>query len=113
MNHTRTSWLLLATGILAIAALGGVVLQPTAPVAAQTSASYNLEWHAIGGGGQAVSSASYRVNGTVGQAVTSPRPPQPQYPASAHFVINQGYWFGDGLTIRWPVYLPLVTRNHP
>ena len=113
MNRTRTRWLLLAAGLLAVATIGGVILRPTAPVAAQTSPNYNLEWHVIGGGGQAVSSASYRVNGTVGQAVTSPHPPQPQYQASAHFVISQGYWFGDGITIRWPAYLPLVTRNHP
>jgi hypothetical protein len=96
-------------GRMALAlALAALLLIPVAgAVVAQSSASYNLEWHVIGGG-EPVSSASYTVNSTIGQAAGSP-----SYPASSHYAVSGGYWFGDGITIRYPIYLPIVVRAHP
>jgi hypothetical protein len=70
---------------------------------AQTSAGFNLEWHAIGSGGGEASSANYRVNGTVGQGIASP-----PSAISAAFVVSSGYWFAGRGTI---IYLPLILRN--
>lgn len=72
---------------------------------AQTSASFNLEWHVIGGGGQPLSSAHYMVNSTAGQGVASP-----PYSLSASYVVCAGYWCSPALTID--VFLPLVLRNY-
>ena len=76
------------------------------PVLAQTSASYNLEWHVIGGGGQPVSSANYLVNSTAGQGAAS----QP-YSVSDNYVVCAGYWCGGALTVD--LFLPLALRNYP
>jgi hypothetical protein len=74
---------------------------------AQTSASYNLEWHVIGGGGQPVTSTHYMVNSTAGQGAASP-----PYSFSGNYVVSGGYWFGAGPTIS-NLYLPLVLKNFP
>jgi hypothetical protein len=71
---------------------------------AQTSAHYNLEWHVIAGGGEPVSSAHYRVNGTVGQGVASP-----PLITSANYRLSAGYWFRGIVPLR--LYLPLVMRS--
>jgi hypothetical protein len=84
--------------------LGGLILGSA--VLAQTSPSFNLEWHVIGGGGQPASSAHYAVNSTAGQGAASP-----PLSASAHYVVSGGYWYSAG-GMR-AVYLPLVLRNAP
>jgi len=71
------------------------------PALAQTSPSYDLEWHVIGGGGQPVSSASYAVNSTAGQGAASP-----PYSASASYAVSGGYWF----TPVYGIYLPIVLK---
>jgi hypothetical protein len=73
------------------------------PAGAQTSINYNLEWHVIGGGGQPVSSASYAVNSTAGQAAASP-----PISTSASYVVSGGYWFSP----PYGVYLPVVLRSY-
>jgi hypothetical protein len=73
---------------------------------AQTSASFNLEWNVIGGGGQPVSSANYMVNSTVGQGAASP-----PTSASANYVVCAGYWCGNFLTLD--LFLPLGLKNYP
>jgi hypothetical protein len=70
---------------------------------AQTSASYNLEWHVIGGGGQPVASTHYAVNSTAGQGAASP-----PYSASANYVVSGGYWF----KITYASYLPLIFKSY-
>lgn len=94
--------IVIASGLLVVSlvvTLGGAAL-------AQTSASYNLEWNVIGGGGQEVSSANYLVNSTAGQGVASP-----PYSLSASYVVCVGYWCGDFLTIDF--FLPVVLRSYP
>jgi hypothetical protein len=96
MRHDRRKVGAALAGLLLLLVGGAVTL-------AQTSAGFNLEWHVIGSGGGASSSASYHVNGTIGQSIAS----QPAS-ASANFVVGSGYWFVDtGTTI----YLPTVLRN--
>jgi hypothetical protein len=73
---------------------------------AQTSANYNLEWHVIGGGGRAVSSANYIVNSTAGQGVASP-----PYSLSGSYVVCAGYWCSEALTMD--LFLPLMLKNYP
>jgi len=81
-----------------LVALGGA--------SAQTSVSYNLEWHVIGGGGQPASSANYVVNSTAGQGAASP-----PYSVSASYAVCAGYWCGGALTVD--LFLPLGLRNYP
>jgi len=74
-----------------------------AAVLAQSSANFDISWHVIGNGGGEASSASYQVNGTIGQGVTS----QPSAD-SANFTVNSGYWaVGAGTAI----YLPLIISD--
>jgi len=85
--------------LLAAVAIGGSAL-------AQTSPSYNLEWHVIGGGGQPASSASYAVNSTAGQGAAS----QP-YSISPSYVVSGGYWFGEGFSpLIYLIHLPVVLK---
>jgi len=96
MRHDRlTARVALAAVMLLV--VGGAV------AVAQTSARFNLEWHVVGSGGGESSSASYHVNGTIGQSIAS----QPAA-ESASFVVSSGYWFVDtGTTI----YLPTILRG--
>ena len=97
MKHSKAPLLLVLVAV-ALAA-GSVAL-------AQTSASYNLEWNVIGGGGQPVNSAHYAVNSTAGQGAASP----PQS-SSTHYAVSGGYWSaGPVLPV---LYLPLVLFNAP
>jgi hypothetical protein len=56
----------------------------TGTVSAQTSASYDLHWNVIGGGGGGGSSASYQLQGTVGQ-ITG-------IATSSSYTLSAGYW---------------------
>jgi len=86
--------------LLAAALIGGAAW-------AQTSPSYNLEWHVIGGGGQPVSSASYAVNSTAGQGAAS----QP-YSISPSYVVSGGYWYGEGFSpLIYFIHLPVVLKS--
>ncbi len=101
MNR-KGAFLLVALAVLvAVMAAGGATL-------AQTSASYNLEWHVIGGGGQPISSAHYVVNSTAGQDAASP-----PVSFSSDYVVSGGYWFGEGAGTIESVHLPVVLRNYP
>lgn len=90
------------TGFLALGVLL-LLLTVGAGVTAQTSAGFDLEWHVIGGGGRESTSASYHINGTIGQSIAS----QPMT-GSAHFTISSGYWFADG---GRTIYLPAILKN--
>ncbi len=81
--------------LLLLLTLGAVVL-------AQTSANFNLEWHVVSGGGGQSSSASYRVEGSIGQGIASP-----PTAVSANFAVSSGYWAG---VTDFRVYLPVVVR---
>ena len=91
----RKSLLLVAVGVLLMLTVGVTVL-------AQSSASFNLNWHVIGNGGGESGSAHYRVNGTFGQYAAAP-----PASSSASFNVSGGYWFNAENRI----YLPLILRN--
>jgi hypothetical protein len=71
------------------------------PILAQFSPNYNLEWHTLGGGGRPVSSASYKVNSTIGQGIASP--PNSQ---SMSYIISGGYW----IPAFYHIYIPLTHK---
>jgi hypothetical protein len=98
MKQKKQRVIILAVTVLLMLAFGAAVL-------AQTSTGFNLEWHVIGGGGNESSSAGYRVQGTIGQSVTSPLTS-----GSAGFVVSSGYWPG-ATPAGTTVYLPAVLRN--
>lgn len=89
-----------------IVAGGGVaaLLHSVTPAEAQTSASYNLEWHVIGAGGGPINSESFAVNSTAGQGAAGP-----PYSASANYRVSAGYWF----VANYRIFLPLVVRDSP
>ncbi len=100
MKRKEVLTALIVAGLLAVVVIGG-------PALAQTSPSYNLEWHVIGGGGQPVSSASYAVNSTAGQGAAS----QP-YSASPSYVVSGGYWFRSGNSpLVYFFHLPVVMKS--
>jgi hypothetical protein len=75
---------------------------------ASSSANYALRWRVIAGGGQRSTSGSYRVAGTVGQAVTGP-----PRSASASYRVGAGYWSRLDLAttpLGHRIYLPLIQR---
>jgi hypothetical protein len=81
-----------------VLAIPGAAAQPaTAPL----FPNYGLDWFAVAGGGATLTSASYSVSGTVGQAdaggLTGPV-----------YTLTGGFWSG-ALTPGW-IYLPLIQR---
>jgi len=48
---------------------------------------YNINWKVFGGGGGPIQSASYRLNSTIGQGLTSSS-------QSASYRLQSGYWAG-------------------
>jgi hypothetical protein len=75
---------------------GGVIL-------AQSSAQFNLERSVIGSGGGRSASASYRVEGTIGQSVASP-----PTAGSSNFTLSSGYWFAQ---TKMATYLPMIVKH--
>ena len=95
MRKNRPVVVLVVIGFLLVLAVGAAVL-------AQGSASFNLDWHVVGSGGGESASASYRVQGTIGQSMSGPPDA-----AGATYAMTSGYWvFGA----RRTVYLPTVAR---
>jgi len=91
--------LLSVVALLLLLTAGAVAL-------AQTAAGFDLVWNVIAGGGGRSSSADYRVEGTIGQAVAGP-------PAagSADFVIGSGFWFGVRGGAPTTLYVPVIYRT--
>ena len=71
------------------------------PATAPLPPNYGLDWFTVAGGGGTLSSASYSVSGTVGQAdagiLTGPV-----------YTLTGGFWSG-ALAPGW-IYLPLIRR---
>jgi hypothetical protein len=68
---------------------------------AQTSTNYNLTWHVVSSGGGKMDSATYAMEGTIGQVLA-------QRTESDNYALAAGYWYP--LIHRYTVYLPLVLR---
>jgi len=95
VKYNRPAIALAAVCLLVALAVGVAVL-------AQSSASFNLDWHVVGSGGGESTSAGYRVNGTVGQSAVGP-------PAAtgATYRVTGGYWVFD---VRRVIFLPAVGK---
>ena len=94
MKHNRLAIFLALSALLLLLAVGAVVL-------AQSSADFNLSKYVIGSGGGETNSASFRVNSTIGQGMTSL-----QVPTNANFTVQSGYWLGS-----YSVFLPAVVSQ--
>lgn len=83
-----------------------LVLVMATTVLAQSSASFDLSWHVTGSGGQESGSASYQLQGTLGQGTASP-----PTSGSASFMVSSGYWFANIGSTGTILYLPLILKN--
>jgi hypothetical protein len=96
MNKPLTLALLVA--LLCVLVLVGAAL-------AQSSTSYDLAWHVVGSGGVEMASATYVMEGTIGQVLV-------HQAGSDHYGLVGGYWYPFG-SDRYTVYLPLLLRTQP
>ena len=71
------------------------------PTTAPLPPNYGLDWFTVAGGGGTLSSASYTVSGTVGQADAGVL-------AGPVYTLTGGFWSG-ALAPGW-LYLPLIRR---
>ncbi len=75
------------------------------PVLAQVSASFDLSWHVIAGGGGSSSGAGHTLTGSVGQ-------PWAGSMVGGGQRLCSGFWCGGAAAQSYRVYLPLALRNH-
>jgi hypothetical protein len=108
MRTKRLSLVLtVAAGLLLLTC--ALALREALPAAAQTSASYDLTWNVVGGGGEPMASTHYVVRSTTGQPAASP-----PYSAGSGFVVSGGYWYGSGSpNVVYDIYLPLILDGYP
>jgi hypothetical protein len=85
----------LTTVLLCGLLLAGAVL-------AMESDNYAINWDVIGSGGEPSTSASFALNGTIGQGTVGSL-------SSDSYGLCGGYWCGG--EIAHNIYLPLVLRN--
>jgi hypothetical protein len=89
--------LVLPTALLCFLLLVGVAL-------AQTSASYDLTWNVIAGGGGPISGGGYAINSTIGQPVVG-------VAKEAGYELCSGFWCGAAV-VEYRIYLPIVLKNY-
>ncbi len=95
MRRNRFTLVMVVLGLL-------VVLVVTATAQARPSASYDLSWYSIdGGGGMFSTGGSYSLGGTIGQ-------PDAGTLSGGSYSLNGGFWSGG--TTNYAVYLPLVLK---
>ena len=91
---------------LAAALLCGLLVAGV--VWAMSSANYAIEWDVIGGGGGPMSSASYALNGTAGQAAIG-------ISESGSYRLGSGYWYGVVAPAPPPpeykIFLPIIMKH--
>ena len=80
--HKRTALLLGMLGILLVA-----ITVHAADGAPPPSITYAIKWWVMGGGGGMTSSASYKLNGTVGQGMVGAG-------TSGSYSLRTGFWAG-------------------
>ena len=78
-----------------------ILLALTGPGLAQSSASYNLAWHALTNGGGRRTSAVFTIQDSLGQLAVGTS-------SGATMQIQSGFWNGTADTPT--LYLPLVIR---
>lgn len=85
-----------------------IALLLAVPVAAPASAAisadtYDLSWYVLGGGGGAVSSGIYTLDGTIGQPVTG-------VVTASGYENCSGFWCGAINTLQ-NVFMPFLTKQ--
>lgn len=93
----RKTWILAVVFVTLL--LGGALLL-TRPSQAQSSTSYAVEWNVFGGGLGEMSSSSYRLRATMGQALAG-------WFEGTNYKVHAGYW--QNFTYR--IFLPLVLKS--
>ncbi len=83
--------------------LAACLLLVAVPALAQVSASYDLSWHVVAGGGGRMASAGHTLQGTVGQPVTGVM-------LGSGYTLCSGFECG-GAAVQYRIYLPVVLRN--
>ncbi len=75
-------------------------------VMAMESANYAINWDVVGNGGRPSTSASFALDGTIGQGVVGSS-------ANTSYGLCGGYWWCGGETAynNNKVYLPIVLHN--
>lgn len=99
MNRRKT-FALCATFLCGLVVAGGVLAMPTA--------SYDLSWWTVDGGGGCLSiEGGYSLSGTIGQADAGAL-------AGNDYILSSGFWPGGTLAGgSQRVYLPLVLSRSP
>lgn len=70
-----------------------------------SSASYDLIWWTVDGGGATFShGGGYTLGGTVGQ-------PDPCLLMGGGYALGGGFWGGGAAAVRYRIYLPLLWRD--
>ena len=90
-----------STLLLALAGL--CLVLSVRSTSAQVSATYDLSWHVVAGGGAtSAAGGAYALGGTIGQAAAAPS-------SEGAYTLAAGFWAGVGGT-SGSVYLPLLVR---
>jgi hypothetical protein len=86
---------------LVVVALVGAMAIPGLAAAAMSSANYRITTTVMSGGGGTMTSASYRLSGTLGQP--SPLVDPYDIPGSASYDLLTGFWYtlGAGIGCAW------------
>jgi len=88
--------------VLAAALVCSLLL--TGSVLAMSSANYAIDWDVMASGGGPISSTSYSMNSTIGQAVIGSK-------SSTNYQLGSGYWPG-GVEYLLRVYLPIILKQY-
>jgi hypothetical protein len=80
-----------------------VVLLLTGTAIAQSSASFDLSWHVLAGGGDQAAGTTYIADCTVGQGTIG-------WIDSGSYGAGIGYWYG--VTEGYRIFLPLVLKDY-
>jgi hypothetical protein len=85
----RKKWIILAAGIVCLAALSAslVVIQAAPGAPAAPSATYTIPWWTVDSGGGVSQGGSYILSGTIGQ-------PDPGSLTGSGYQLRGGFWGG-------------------
>ena len=82
-------------GLLLVTSIGAVM--------AMESANFTINWDVIGSGGKLSTSASFALDGTIGQSASGSS-------SGASYNLCSGYWCAGEIEVH--IYLPLVMQNN-
>lgn len=110
LSKTERVAILVVVLVLVVFALAGrsspawaenQTVRPVAAGPAMSSASYNLDWDVTASGGGEMSSSSFTIKSTAGQAALGNK-------SSASYGEESGFWVLDFIR---DLFLPLIMRN--